>query len=46
MQDFKKNWPEIVFKIIISLFSIFLGAHEVQIHNGGDKPVVQGEVVK
>ncbi len=46
MENFKKNWPEIVFKIIVSIFSIFMGAHEVQIHTGGDKPLVQYEAGK
>lgn len=33
----KQNWLELTFKIIISIFTILMGAHEVQIHNGGDK---------
>lgn len=36
----KKEWFEVMFKIIISIFSILMGAHEVEIHSHGDKPPI------
>lgn len=41
MEDFKKNWPDKLFKIIISILSIIFGTHEYHIHQAAKEiPVV------